>query len=732
MKYIFLAIILLCVTILIYIQFFNKASLKEGLTFEEQKKNLIDQDKYYDYRKFPQTVPGGSDDVKFVDLSLDKTKMINTNPSANVNQSDIGKKIEKCRIIDKNNDCGLISQNDCGYCWHTDKIMYGDANGPSADVCPKNGWVPPGPRAAIECQKKKERALCATMTDCGDATGKKSICGWCPLTNKGVPKKRAPDGKGWVAKYDEDKCDWKSKIDQVMGDSGEFEKCTDLKTKLPSQFGESRKWHDRDGKTYNCEKYAQGNNCKSWGNGYTYQGLTGKQACCVCGGGKKGFDFPGNLIEPNMCKKFKQMFPCIGPKMFTGPHTPACLSNLWKKSGCTGDLNQRVTDQEDYNWWNSNSYGNAATNMKGFVKTAKESSNYKEANITNKKCFGKDVDACENRFKPRPLECSRKIYRQAGLNTQGKLNPANKNMVTDGYIKQQWKNGQNGVWSVSQYLRELIGYKRQNIHDSTQPKKNFDRYMNNNMLVKGNLPQIPWEKPCWKDFTTMMSTSDYSTIVSNGNLKFSGGGFKSILPTRNSTQAKSGIKKGMHWVGNYELKKEIYELKYFPFWQFVKLNKKAWNSKWNKFKSIMMKSPAVKGNFNKVNAQWFGWNPVQARGRRGLQKGQGDCDNDRDCGPGLKCAHDKSQISGIRNTGAIRGGRDFCYDPNDSVLGGTDGITFLNGSNFDTIVETKNSLNQANQLGNFYKSGNNRFLTKNAFMHENFPYWTFIRRAQKS
>lgn len=432
-----------------------------------------------------------------------------------------------------------------------------------------------------------------------------------------------------------------------------------------------------------------------------------------------------------MCNKFKQMFPCIGPKMFTGPHTPACLSNLWKKSGCTGDLNERVTDQSDYNWWNSNSYGNAATNMKGFVKTAKESSNYKEANITNKKCFGKNVDACENRFKPRPLECSKKIYQQSGLNTQGKLNPANKNMVTDGYIRQLWKNGQNGEWSVSEYLRELIGYKRQNIHDSTQPKKNFDRYMHNNMLVKGNLPQIPWEKPCWNDFIIMMSTSEYSTIVSNGNLSFSGGGFKSILPTQNSAEAKSGIKKGMHWVGNYELKKEIYELKYFPFWQFVKLNKKTWNSQWNKFKSIMTKSPSVKGNFNKVNSQWLGWDPIQAR-RRGLQKGQGDCDNDRDCGPGLKCAHDKSQIPGIRNTGLIRGGRDFCYDPADSVLGGTDGIIFLDGSNFDTIIETKNSLSQANQLGNFYRSGNNRFLTKNAYMHEHFPYWTFIRRAQKS
>lgn len=157
MKYMFLAIILLCVTILIYIQFSNK--IREGLTFEEQKKNLIEQDKYYDYRKFPQTVPGGSDDVKFVDLSLDKTKMINTNPSANVNQSDIGKNIEKCRIIDKNNDCGLISQNDCGYCWHTDKIMYGDANGPSADVCPKNGWVPPGTQCCNRMSKKKRKSI---------------------------------------------------------------------------------------------------------------------------------------------------------------------------------------------------------------------------------------------------------------------------------------------------------------------------------------------------------------------------------------------------------------------------------------------------------------------------------------------------------------------------------------------------------------------------------------------
>ena len=62
-----------------------------------------------------------------------------------------------------------------------------------------------------------------------------------PLTNKGVPKMKAPNGRGWVAKYSEDKCDWKSKMKDILGDTAEYKKCTDLKTKLPSQFGASRK-----------------------------------------------------------------------------------------------------------------------------------------------------------------------------------------------------------------------------------------------------------------------------------------------------------------------------------------------------------------------------------------------------------------------------------------------------------------------------------------------------------
>ena len=71
----------------------------------------------------------------------------------------------------------------------------------------------------------------------------------------------------------------------------------------------------------------------------------------------------------------------------------------------------------------------------------------------------------------------------------------------------------------------------------------------------------------------------------------------------------------------------------------------------------------LKASGHKTNARWFGWSPSQAYNGT-LQKGEGDCDSDRDCARGLRCAHDRMRIPGVRNTGAIKWGRDFCYDPN--------------------------------------------------------------------
>ena len=137
-------------------------------------------------------------------------------------KSEIGKKIEKCQIINRTLDCDQITaESGCGYCWETNKILYGDSKGPTADVCGKN-WVKPGPEAAFQCKKKKEQTICNGMKDCGDNGGEKSICGWCPTKAKGMVKKNLPGG-GFGTKYDDDKCNWKEEI-LAAGDTRFVEK----------------------------------------------------------------------------------------------------------------------------------------------------------------------------------------------------------------------------------------------------------------------------------------------------------------------------------------------------------------------------------------------------------------------------------------------------------------------------------------------------------------------------
>jgi len=47
-------------------------------------------------------------------------------------------------------------------------------------------------------------------------------------------------------------------------------------------------WHDSDNSVFDCNWYAQGDNCGSFGDGYANNGATANQACCACGGGSRG------------------------------------------------------------------------------------------------------------------------------------------------------------------------------------------------------------------------------------------------------------------------------------------------------------------------------------------------------------------------------------------------------------------------------------------------------------
>ena len=131
----------------------------EGFDFEgrkdDQRKYLKDTDKYWDSRLFPQVINGVDKESKFLKLNKDKTKLDEISPTASMDRTELSKKIEKCNLINTTGDCGEIEGNECGYCWDTDKIIYGDASGPATDVCSKKNWIPPGPKTSYYCQKKK-------------------------------------------------------------------------------------------------------------------------------------------------------------------------------------------------------------------------------------------------------------------------------------------------------------------------------------------------------------------------------------------------------------------------------------------------------------------------------------------------------------------------------------------------------------------------------------------------
>ena len=57
--------------------------------------------------------------------------------TGNAVKSDIAQKIEKCRTL---TDCKDLVDNNCGYCWYTNKFQYGDQNGPDSRCVPKK-WM---------------------------------------------------------------------------------------------------------------------------------------------------------------------------------------------------------------------------------------------------------------------------------------------------------------------------------------------------------------------------------------------------------------------------------------------------------------------------------------------------------------------------------------------------------------------------------------------------------------
>jgi hypothetical protein len=188
------------------------------------------------------------------------------------------------------------------------------------------------------------------------------------------------------------------------------------------------------------------------------------------------------------------------------------------------------------------------------------------------------------------------------------------------------------------------------------PRTNFDNTINTNMLCYGEMPTIPWDKPCWLDFKIIMTSIDnISTNSSNGQLSFNNGPseFKNLL----TTSSRGWWKNEHTWVGNKALTEDKYNGKYFPFWNFISTARDYWNKNWRIFRDKLLLVPSVR-------------------------------------------------------------------------MSDSSTLYFLNGSPFDNAVKTASSEAEARSKGYFYNKGGKKYLTKDAFMHEKFPYYFFIRIAR--
>ena len=610
MKYKFeiLALLALIILVVLYFVFIDKN--KEGLTDYERKQLKKDvaratnfylnkQQNYYSGRKLPTTAPGAYGDTVFVKVSEDKAKtdirsgkigLPRDYPAEDDELSELGKKIQNCRNINKSKQCSLITEeSECGYCLDTNMIVHGDKDGPTVHVCggggQKNTWVPPGPNAAFNCQKMKDRAFCNRMKDCGD-TKFAHKCGWCPISGKGIAKEWK-DG-GWHPKYKDDKCEWPYE---------------GIKTTVKFYgYGESRPGQGQTGIGGSCNNEkdcAPGLKCgrdphrteNTIGLKGRHQDFGSGQDYCY----DPGFaGMNGPLVAIQDCEKFKQQFPCMGPKMLTGPHSDECYKDLWKKSGCIGDVNVRLASVNGTGLkkiWNKNSYANVLNSMANVPNKA-QSKNYQEAKKNTMLCYGVEVNSCEDRFvsekdkKKRPRDCLVNLYEQSGCKNKGRLHPDNieKTVREDARkrngVKKEWELGTFYRWKPQEYLKKLKEVKSR--ADKLTTVSNVATYDEGIKLYEncyGKPPStytFPIKKPCWKDFTNIMKqshpgviiTKDENKVIYNKNRIGIDSSFMSDNDTNRTRLAGEG-KTGHDWGNSKTITKEMYKKPYFPFWQFL-------------------------------------------------------------------------------------------------------------------------------------------------------------------
>ena len=307
-----------------------------------------------------------------------------------------------------------------------------------------------------------------------------------------------------------------------------------------------------------------------------------------------------SLIDVNLCEKFKQEFPCMGPNWKTGPHTQKCLNSLWDKAGCTGNLNERIPGSglnlsSELNKWNNRGrgYANVAASMQQYKKNVK-SNDYNTAKMYTKACLGNSIDPCQSKFNSRPTACDEKMWKNSGCNKKGLLDPQSKTAWTLNFPN-RWRETNptdNSESSLTKLYNDIMGYKTKADYWKRNKDKNYTKALNYNQACLGESPERPFKKLCWKDFSSKMSIIP-GLIIKAKSIDFSNGpnGFKSLIP---KSYLGSHLNNRIAWSKNYELKDNVYKSSFFPDWTFMDEYVKFKNTKWSDFKNIMLGWPGVK------------------------------------------------------------------------------------------------------------------------------------------
>lgn len=435
----------LSLLIIVYIGYsYYNIVLKEG--YNDNRKYLEEQSNSYNDRLYnPQKIKPG----------------------------EIANEINKCEIINETKQCSMLKNSSCGYCYESDRYLYGNKdnplgfnNEPLTDVCPKDKWVLPGPNAEYECNRMQGQGICDKLKDCGSAIGPASICGWCPIENKAMVKDNNNEPKYKNDKTRADICEWSDPNKETTLISG-VDKCKKM------------------GQDFPC---LQPNPKKGPHSSLCFQDLFNKSGCNT-----NIFD---NIIDNT---KYK----------------------LWNSLSYIDVFNSL---KYYFKQTKSSNYKKAKKYNKLCLNNDIDPCNIKYMNSKE----GRPMDCLKKLYKQ--TGCSDKgllnpIYEKEWANYSGmpyirerKFKGNNKLQVN---MANKAINYHRKIVSNEDYVKKVKEIKNKaDRYNSNLNKENMNDAILMNKACYGKYPDIPasFNKPCWVDFKLRMKTIKGITIKSNNTL----------------------------------------------------------------------------------------------------------------------------------------------------------------------------------------------------------------------